>query len=126
MSKKPKRTAAPRHITQPRDINRWLDRAARQLVAADYPGVIATAGRVLRAPITSREQRAEAYDRLGAAYLLLQQHEDAYAMVTAAVALTPDNPLLWYNRGLPRAIPPASGSHCVTSSGRRRWMWMGC
>jgi hypothetical protein len=72
MSKKPKRTTAPRHTTQPRDIDRWLDRAARQLVAADYPGVIATAGRVLHTPIASREQRAEAYDRLGAAYMLLQ------------------------------------------------------
>jgi tetratricopeptide (TPR) repeat protein len=100
MSKKPRPTAAPRHTTQPRDIDRWLDRAARQLVATDYPGVIATAGRVLRAPIASSEQRAEAYDRLGAAYMLLQQHEDAYAMVTAAVVLTPDNPLLWYNRGI--------------------------
>jgi tetratricopeptide (TPR) repeat protein len=100
MSKKSKRTGAPRQITQPRDINRWLDRAARQLVATDYPGVIAMAGRVLRAPIASKEQRAEAYDRLGAAYMLLQQHEDAYAMVMAAVALTPDNPLLWYNRGI--------------------------
>jgi tetratricopeptide (TPR) repeat protein len=100
MSKKPKRTAAPRHTTQPRDIDRWLNRAAQQLVAANYPGVIATARRVLRASIASREQRAEAYDRLGAAYMLLQQHEDAYAMVTAAVALTPDNPLLWYNRGI--------------------------
>jgi len=100
MSKKPKRTAAPRHTTRPRDIDRWLNRAALQLVAANYPGVIATAGRVLRASIASREQRAEAYDRLGAAYMLLQQHEDAYAMVTAAVVLTPDNPLLWYNRGI--------------------------
>ena len=99
-SKKPKSTAAPRHLTQRRDIARWLDRAARQLAAGDYTGVIATAGRVVRAPLASTEQRAEAYDRLGGAYTLLQQHEDAYAMVTAAVKLSPDDPLLWYNRGI--------------------------
>ncbi|HEX5690398.1 MAG TPA: tetratricopeptide repeat protein [Roseiflexaceae bacterium] len=99
-SKKPKSNATPRHVTQRRDIDRWLDRAARQLAAGDYPGVIATAGRVVRTPIASREQRAEAYDRLGGAYTLLQQHEDAYAMVSAAVELTPDDPLLWYNRGI--------------------------
>jgi hypothetical protein len=68
MSKKTKRTAALRHTTQPRDIARWLDRAVQQLVAADYSGVIATAWRVLRAPIASPDQCAEAFDRLGAAY----------------------------------------------------------
>jgi tetratricopeptide (TPR) repeat protein len=100
MSKKTKRTTAPRHSTQPRDIDRWLARAAQQLVAADYPGVISTAWRVLRAPIASPDQCAEAYDRLGAAYMLLQQHEEAYAVVTQAVALRPADALLWYNRGI--------------------------
>jgi tetratricopeptide (TPR) repeat protein len=100
MSKKTKHSAAPRHITQLRDIDRWLYRAAQQLIAADYPGVIATAWHVLRAPIASPDQRAEAYDRLGAAHMMLQQHDEAYAMVTAAVTLCPTDATLWYNRGL--------------------------
>jgi hypothetical protein len=100
MSKKPKRTAVPRHTTQPRDINRWLDRAARQLVAADYPGVIATAGRVLRAPIASPQQvLAEVANRtsgftmgslaaaalLGYAHLLEGKIERAMAWAAGAV-----------------------------------------
>jgi tetratricopeptide (TPR) repeat protein len=100
MSRKTKHTAASRHTTQPRDLDRWLDRAAQQLIAGDYTGAIAAAQRVLRAPIASPDQRAEAYDRLGAAHLLLEQHEEAYAMVTAAVALSPADPMLWYNRGI--------------------------
>ena len=32
--------------------------------------------------------------------MLLQQHADAYAMVTAALALRPDDPMLWYNHGM--------------------------
>jgi tetratricopeptide (TPR) repeat protein len=100
MSKKTQRHNTARNITQPRDIERWLEHAGLKLVAADYPGVIATAHRVLRAPIASPQQRAEAYDRLGAAHTLLQQHEEAYTMVKAAVALTPDNPLLWFNLGI--------------------------
>jgi tetratricopeptide (TPR) repeat protein len=100
MSKKTKRTAAPRHITQPRDLDRWLDRAASQLVAGDYAGAIVTAQRVLQAPIASREQRAEAYDRLGAAHMMLQQFDDAYAVVSAALELSPDDAMLWYNRGM--------------------------
>jgi tetratricopeptide (TPR) repeat protein len=100
MSKKTKHTAAPRHTTQPRDLDRWLDRAAQQLAAGDYTAAIATARRVLRAPIASTEQRAEAYDRLGAAYMMLQQFDDAYAAVTAALELSPDDALLWYNRGM--------------------------
>src|SRR5438128_1192106 len=34
MSKKTKHSAAPHHSTQPRDIDRWLDRAAQQRWAA--------------------------------------------------------------------------------------------
>ena len=49
MSKKKKRAATARHMTAPRDLDRWLDRSAQQLIAGDYPGVIATARRVLRA-----------------------------------------------------------------------------
>jgi hypothetical protein len=56
MGKKEKRRWTPRYLTTSRDINRWLDRAAQQLIASDYDGVIATAQRVLRAPIASREQ----------------------------------------------------------------------
>jgi tetratricopeptide (TPR) repeat protein len=100
MSKKTKRTAAPRHTTQPRDLDRWLDRAAQQLVAGDYASAIATAQRVLRAPIASTEQRAEAYDRLGAAYMMLQQFDAAYEVVSAALQLSPDDAMLWYNRGM--------------------------
>lgn len=74
--------------------------AGQYLLRSDYPAAIATAQRVLRAPGAKSTQRAEAYDRCGAAYMQLGQHEDAYAAVTAAVALDPNSALLWYNRGI--------------------------
>ena len=100
MSKKKKRAVAARHMTAPRDLDRWLDRSGQQLIAGDFPGVIATARRVVQAPIASPQQRADAYDRLGAAHMMLQQHAEAYAMTTAALALRPDDPMLWYNHGM--------------------------
>jgi tetratricopeptide (TPR) repeat protein len=100
MSKKTKHTASPRHTTQPRDLDRWLGRAAQQLIAGDYDGAIATAKRVLRAPVASPEQRAEANDRIAAAYMMLQQFDDAYAVVSAALEHSPDDAMLWYNRGM--------------------------
>lgn len=100
MAKKTKRAAQPRNPTSVRDIQRWLERSTRQLIAADYDGVIASAQRVLRAPIASPEQRVEALDRLGAAYSMLQEYAEAYAAVSAALAITPDSPLLRYNRGM--------------------------
>ena len=42
-----------RNLTRPRDVERWLERAGQLLLAGDYPRVIATAQRVLRAPIAS-------------------------------------------------------------------------
>jgi Tfp pilus assembly protein PilF len=100
MGKKTKRAVSARHMTSQRDLDRWLDRAGQQLLAADFPGVIAMARRVVRSPIASPQQRADAYDRLGAAHMMLQQHAEAYAMTTAALALRSDDPMLWYNHGM--------------------------
>lgn len=99
MSKKSRQQVA-RNLTQPRDLERWLARASQQLRAADYLGAITTAQRVLRAPIVSPEQCAEAYDRIGGASLLLERYEDAFLATTAAVALMPEHALFWFNRGM--------------------------
>lgn len=100
MAKKPKATAKPRNQTTSRDIDRWLDQATRQLIAADYPGVISVAQRVLKAPAATLEQRVQALDRLGAAHAMLKQHSVAYAVLTRALELAPDEPMFWYNRGM--------------------------
>jgi len=99
MSKKTKRSATPRNTTQPRDLTRWLERATQQLATGHYAGAIATAQRVLRAPIASPDQRAEAYERLGAAHMMLQQFEEAYMAVSAALEISPTDAMLWYNHG---------------------------
>ncbi len=100
MGKKTKRAAQPRNLTTSHDIDRWLDRAVQQLIAADYAGVIATVQRVLRAPVAAQAQRVEALHRLGAAYSMLDQHDKCYAAVSEALTLTPNDPMLWYNRGM--------------------------
>ncbi len=100
MSKKAKRQSPVRNPTRPHDIDRWLERSGQQIVAADYTGAIATAQRVVRAPIASSQQRAEAFDRIGGACMLLQRYEDAFLAVTAAIELIPDTAVLWFNRGI--------------------------
>ena len=100
MSKKTKRPMPKRRPVQPHEIDRWLDQATRRLAGADYPGVISTTQRVLRHTAASPEQRAAALDHLGVAHLMLQQFDAAYAALSQALALTPDDASLWYNRGL--------------------------
>jgi tetratricopeptide (TPR) repeat protein len=62
--------------------------------------VISTTQRILRHTATSPEQRAAAPDYLGAAHLMLQHFDAAYAALSQALALTPDDAYLWYNRAL--------------------------
>jgi Flp pilus assembly protein TadD len=100
MAKKTKHKVQPRNLTTSRDIERWLERATQQLIASDYAGVIATAQRVLRAPLATSDQRLNGLHRLGAAYAMLQQHEACHAAVTAALEIAPNDPLLWYNLGM--------------------------
>lgn len=100
MAKKSKHKAQSRHLTTSRDIERWLERATQQLVSADYQGVIATVQRVLRAPVASLEDRAEALDRLGMAYAMQERFDEAYTVTTAIVALAPHDALYWYNRSM--------------------------
>jgi tetratricopeptide (TPR) repeat protein len=100
MSKKTKRPKLKQRPVQPHEIDRWLDQATRWLAGADYPGVISTTQRILRHTATSPEQRAAALDHLGAAHLMLQQFDAAYAALSQALALTPNDASLWYNHGL--------------------------
>jgi tetratricopeptide (TPR) repeat protein len=100
MSKKTKRPKPKHRPVQPHEIDRWLDQATRRLAGADYPGVIPTTQRILRHTAASPEQRAAALDHLGAAHLMLQQFDAAYAALSQALALTPHDASLWYNRGL--------------------------
>ena len=100
MSKKTKHSAAPRHTTQPRDIDRWLAQATRRLAGTDYPGVNSTTQRILRHAAASPDQRATALGHRGAAQLMLQQFDAVYAALSQALALTLGDAYLWYNRGL--------------------------
>lgn len=100
MGKKAKRAAQPRNPTTSRDIDRWLERAGQQLIASDYAGASAAAQRVLRAPVASPSQRAQAFHTMGAAYAMHNQHDECYAAVSEALKITPDDAMLWYNRGM--------------------------
>lgn len=100
MAKKSKRTAQPRNPTSSRDIDRWLAKATQHLLQADYERVIATAQRVLQAPVASQQHRIEALDRLGAAYSMQQRYFEAYTVTTMLVALAPQDAMYWYNRGI--------------------------
>jgi Flp pilus assembly protein TadD len=100
MSKKSQKHKPIRHSTQPRDLDRWLERSTKQAMAGDYAGALTTLRRVAESPLASRQQRSSAYDHMGALYTQLQRFDDAYAMSTLALELSPDNPALWFNRGM--------------------------
>ena len=61
MSKKSQKHKTARHTTQPRDLERWLERAMKQLLAEDYAGALATLQRVADSPLASPQQRAEGW-----------------------------------------------------------------
>ncbi|MEW5961914.1 MAG: hypothetical protein AB1801_29685 [Chloroflexota bacterium] len=87
-------------LISPQQVERWLDLAADQLAAEKYTGVVRTCRRVLRYVPPNVKQRAQALDYLSIALMMQQEFADAYAALSEAVTITPDNAYLWYNRGL--------------------------
>lgn len=107
MSKKAKKSLSKRPLAKkgwlvsPRQIEDWLRQASNQLVEGKHNQVITTCQRILRvAPPDATTMRAEALQYLGAAQAMLQNYYDSYDAFTQALAFTPDDPRLWYNRGM--------------------------
>lgn len=96
-------------LVNPKQIGNWLDKASDQLAAADYIGVIQTCQRVLRYVPPKSEQRVDALHYIGIAHLMLQNFSEAYEVISEALAHNPDDPDLWYNRGVASRYTMRSG-----------------
>ena len=70
------------------------------MAVEDYDGVIRTCRRVLRYVPAQAKQRARALDHLSIALMMQQEFEEAFAALSEAVTITPDEAYLWHNRGL--------------------------
>ena len=100
MSKKRKHAQRKGQVITPRQVERWLDQAFDRVARADYEGAVHTCQRLMRYTSPQTPQRARALESLGLAHAMLQQFDDAYAALSEAVSINPDDADLWYNRGL--------------------------
>jgi tetratricopeptide (TPR) repeat protein len=87
-------------LIHPRQVDDWLGKAYRQMADEDYEGTINTCKRSLRFAPKGTHQRATALHYLGIAHLMLQHLDEAYQALSEALAITPDDADLLYNRGL--------------------------
>jgi tetratricopeptide (TPR) repeat protein len=86
-----------------------IEHAATQLSSGDYAGTLQTCQVAL--PLTSGRpfQRVEVLNCSGTASLLLKQFDAAYDAFSQAVRLLPNDPYLWYHRGLASRFTMRSG-----------------
>lgn len=99
-SSKHKRSVITAPSTAPAHVNEWMEQITHQLMLQDYAGAAANCERLLSFLPQSSPLRADLYEQLGNAYGLLQEFEKSYNAFTQAVKLSPNNPIMWYGRGL--------------------------
>jgi tetratricopeptide (TPR) repeat protein len=98
-----------RAIQRARQAQSLIERAATQLSSGDYDGTLKTCQMAL--PLTNGRpfQRVEVLNCTGTANLLLNQFDAAYKSFSLAVRLLPNDPYLWYHRGLASRFTMRSG-----------------
>ncbi|HEY1351939.1 MAG TPA: tetratricopeptide repeat protein [Ktedonobacteraceae bacterium] len=79
-------------------VSRELHRVEQQMVQEKYTTAVMICERLLRYLPQSAPQRVEALAQLGVAQGMMQNFPQSYEAFTAAVALDPQDPQLWYNR----------------------------
>ena len=109
MSKKQKRSKRKGWLINPQQVEVWLNKASEQLIRADYAGVVQTCQRILRYAPTASIERVDALHYLGVAHSMLQDFDQAYEALSEALTLRPNDPDLWYNRGLASRFTTRSG-----------------
>lgn len=100
MTKKQKQRKPKGQLINPKRVEGWLAEAAEQLAMEDYERLIRTCRRIIRYTPRQAMPRAQALDHLSIAYLMRQQFDQAYEALSEALTITPDQPHLWFNRGL--------------------------
>ena len=81
-------------------INAMLSQAQSRLQAGDHKGVIEDCLGLLEMLPAKSTLRADTLGCIAGAYTMLKRFAEAYAVLSEAVAITPKDPILWYNRSL--------------------------
>ena len=82
----------------PQQVGAWLGKAEQQLIEKKYKSVVQSAERVLRYVPEDSKPAGEAYNYLGIAYSMLQNFDEAYEAFSKALAVFPEDSMIWYNR----------------------------
>ena len=81
-------------------IDLWFARATFAMQAEDWEVVIEICARLLRYLPKKSADRADALSYMANAYGMLQKFELAYQALCEALIITPNDSVLWFNRGL--------------------------
>jgi Flp pilus assembly protein TadD len=87
-----------RVIANASPVDRTLDLIGHLIVQGDYQQAVAHCERLLNYLPQQTQQRAEVLSQLGIAHAMLQNFRKSYEVFTEALAITPKNAELWYNR----------------------------
>jgi tetratricopeptide (TPR) repeat protein len=82
----------------PQQVGAWLGKAEQQLIEKKYKSVVQSAERVLRYVPEDSKPAGEAYSYLGIAHSMLQNFDEAYEAFSKALAVFPEDSMIWYNR----------------------------
>ena len=99
--RKRKRKAGPTRTgwgASPGQVEAWLGTAGQQLMEERYEACAQTARRVLRHVPGNSRPAGEAYNHLGIALSMLQDFDGAYEALSEALAVLPEDAMVWYNR----------------------------
>lgn len=83
-----------------RRVQAVISRASEQLMQGAYSDAVAICEEALPDTPPQSYQRAELHNCIGSAQLMQKDFDGAFASFTAALAIIPNDPYLWYNRGL--------------------------
>ncbi|MCP4544659.1 MAG: tetratricopeptide repeat protein [Chloroflexi bacterium] len=98
--KRKKSRRGGRWSASPQQVGIWLAQVEQQLQEEKYKGAAQTARRVMRHVPQGSKPYGEAQYYLGAALLMLQEYEDAYQVLSDTLETSPEDPTVWYNRGI--------------------------
>lgn len=98
--KRKKRTSHKGWRASPEQVEAWLGKLERQIMAEAYKGAAQTARRILRHVPEGSRPCSEALMHLGTALAMLQEFEESYQVLSQALEMEPDDANIWYNRAL--------------------------
>jgi tetratricopeptide (TPR) repeat protein len=88
------------HLISTDQIDLLFTRATHAMQAKDWAGAITICNRLLRYLAKKSPDRAAALYYMGTAFSMTQEFENAYQALSEAISITPENALLWFNRGI--------------------------